>query len=117
MAAYQNSILLPADHISKYAQEAPDKVFIKGVIADDPVTVETVYKKEKTTFTLQAQGLGLLRRASGGARNDGSSNDGKCDWRKVTGLVMVNLYSDKKPALGFSDEVILEGTLSKITGL
>jgi len=117
MAAYQNSILLPADHISKYAQEAPDKVFIKGVIADDPVTVETVYKKEKTTFTLQAQGLGLLRPASGGARNDGSSNDGKCDWRKVTGLVMVNLYSDKKPALGFSDEVILEGTLSKITGL
>ena len=100
IAAYQNSILLPVGHISKYVQEIPEKIFIKGVIVDDPVTVETVYRKEKTTFLLN------VNHYKAGEK-----------WETTRGLVMVNLYSDKKPSIDFGDEVILQGALSKITGL
>ncbi|MDP2913253.1 MAG: DNA internalization-related competence protein ComEC/Rec2 [Candidatus Omnitrophota bacterium] len=118
IAVYQNSILLPTDHISKYVQEVPEKVFVQGVIIDDPVTVETVYRKEKTTFTLRTQGLWKRGQTqSTGNRGVGSDPFLSDPFFPTRGLTMVNLYSDKKPSLEFGDEVILQGTLSKITGL
>jgi competence protein ComEC len=100
IAAYQNSILLPIGHISNLTKSGPAKMILQGSIADDPITAETVYRKEKTTFLLNADHY-----------NTGEK------WETTRGLVMVNVYSDKKPSFDFGDEVILQGALSKITGL
>jgi competence protein ComEC len=108
-AAYaQNYDILPDNHIANFISEENPKITIKGIVIDDPFTKKAFYGKEKTSFTLKA---GLLRPS--GTRNDGDYN-----WRKVTGLVKTDIYSDEKPGnLGFGDEVVIAGRLSRPEGL
>ena len=97
MALSLNSNILPADHISGFlpSHERND-TFIRGTVIDDPLMSTTAYKTLKTDFTLKADFL-----------KEGAS------WRKVSGLVRVNIFSKKTQALSFGSEVILEGTISK----
>lgn len=96
---YQNSVLLPADHISNILSPDGKRVFLKGVIIDDPVKGTTAYDTERLTFTLKMESV----------RDEAK-------WRASSGLVRAHLYTkDKDFACG--DRVILEGILSKPHGL
>jgi len=119
---YQSYNTLPENHIARFISDEGKKVFIKGIVADDPVRKMTVYGKEKISFVLHAQALGLLRPAFGGTRNDGDDggtrNDGDYDWQKVAGLVKVDVYSDEgKNRINFGDEIAVKGALSRPKGL
>lgn len=94
MAFYQNSNILPPDHIANFTTPAPRKVIAEGIIADDPVIARTFYNTEKTAFTLKI-----------GAFKD---ND---RWRVSQGLVKVDMYGKRERPLRFGDRVILEGML------
>ncbi len=100
MACHQNSNLLAQDHVSNFTPRDSKKVFLKGVIVDDPVTSTTFYKTEKTSFILNANYY---------------KEDSK--WYKVTGLVKVDILKNHDKPFSFGDEVILEGIISKIHGL
>ncbi len=100
MAYYQNANILPANHISKLTSEESKKIFLQGVIVDDPVLNITFYNTEKTTFVLEV-----------------SSYAATSGWRKATGLVKVDLYGGVKQPLAFSDEVIVEGLLARCPAL
>src|SRR3989338_8390218 len=101
MAAYQISNTLPDNHISNFTQplhagagfasEDESKVFLRGTIVDDPIVTLTFYKTDKMSFVLN---VNYLKEDSG--------------WKKVSGLVKADVYKNKE-ALGFGDEVILEG--------
>ena len=97
---YQNSIILPGDHISRFASDAPVKASLRGVISDDPAVSLTPYHKTKTTFTLNVDSV-----------KEGSS------WRGSRGLIDVNLYASVKEPLHFGQKIIIEGTISKTAGL
>jgi competence protein ComEC len=97
MAFLRNSDVLPADHISRFANDEPAKVFIKGMVADDPISSETFYHTEKITFPLDAR---YYLSPSG--------------WQKTSGRLEVNSNSDSAKALRTGDEVLLEGLISKI---
>lgn len=99
MAYYQNSNILTPDHIFNFTAEDEKKVFLRGAITDDPIISATFYKAYKTTFILNASFL-----------KEGS------EWRKVRGLVKVDIYKNKAP-LSFGDEVMLEGLLSRPNSL
>lgn len=99
-ASYQNSVILPYDHISRFATEEPRKIFIKGVVATDPLTKETFYKQEKASFTVNAN----------------SYNEGN-GWKNIEGLVNVDLYAGKGKTVSFGDELILEGLISRPASL
>ena len=110
IAAYQNSVQLPPDHISRYAQDIPQKVFIKGVVADDPITSSALYGKKKTTFTLKAE---EIKKKDG----EGAIGGGEGKTRLVEGLARVTAYSDKEMPISFADKLVMEGLLSKPQGL
>jgi len=121
-AYYQNYNILPDNHIANYAAEDGTRVMIKGRIEDDPVVKKAFYGKQKVSFLVQAQELRLLRPATfgGEARND--EQDGVFprydNWQKVTGLIKTDVYSDEKPDnLGFGDEIVIAGRLSRPEGL
>jgi len=102
IAWYQNSIMLPADHISRYVQDKPQKVLVRGAVADDPLTSPALYGKKKTMFTLKAEAIG--RRAGLNL---------PYGWCNTNGLVKVSAYSDKGMPVSFGDELVMEGLLSK----
>ena len=100
-AYYQNSNILPANHIANFASEEDVKVTIKGIISDDPFMKKTFYGKEKTSFTLKAK---LLIYDS--------------MEQNIVGLVKADIYSDEEiKNIAFGDEVIMEGKLLKPKGL
>lgn len=101
MAYYQNSNLLAQNHISNFTSRDSKKIFLKGTIVDDPVISTTFYKREKTSFILNANYY---------------KEDSR--WHKVAGLLKVDMQSTPQDKLFFfGDEVILEGFISKIDGL
>lgn len=100
MAYYHNSTILPPDHISILALDGPRRVFIKGTIADYPVTRRTPHNTETTAFILET-----------------NSCRTPLGWRKAGGLLDVVAYPDKARGLGLGDEVVLEGLVSKVAGL
>lgn len=95
-AAYLNSISLPADHISSFVSQCPKRVFVKGVIADDPVKSTTFYKKKKTSFLLEANCI----------KDFGT-------WKEANGLIRVDVYSRAGLDFNFGEEAVLEGLISK----
>ncbi len=106
-AYYQNYNILPKNHIANFISEENSKVTIKGIIADDPFSKKAFYGKEKTSFTLKVDAIGCR----GGLNLPYS-------WQGASGLVKTDVYSEEKPAnLGFGDEIIMEGVLSKPKGL
>ena len=78
MAAYQNSMQLPADHIFRYVQDEPQKILVRGAVADDPVTSPALYDKKKTGFTLRAEGFGKMGQSPSGTVPIFPRNDDRC---------------------------------------
>ncbi|MCX5678333.1 MAG: DNA internalization-related competence protein ComEC/Rec2 [Candidatus Omnitrophica bacterium] len=97
---YQNSIILPGDHISRFASDTPVKVSLQGVISDDPIVSFTSYHKSKTSFVLNVDSV-----------KEGGS------WRESRGLIDVGLYARVKEPLHFGQKIIIEGIISKPVGL
>jgi competence protein ComEC len=125
-AYYQNYNTLPDNHVANFAAEDGVRVIIKGMVIDDPFTKKTFYGKEKTSFLVKAEEMSL--RAPKGRSNLAFKeiasvaslprNDGDYNWQKVTGLVKTDIYSAEKPGnLGFGDEIVVEGKLSRPEGL
>lgn len=113
MSSYQNSNILEASHISNFTPEDEEKVFLRGRIVDDPIVSTTFYKSEKATFVLNVHSF----------KEDGV-------WKNTAGLVKVdvrparNFFSNgvnrnnrRSERLGFGDELILEGLLSRPNSL
>lgn len=93
--------ILPADHIANMITSRYQNVEVKGLIADDPQTSYTIYKRYKTTFTLKVSACNT----SGG-------------WRDATGLARVVLYSRSSPAkLVYGDIVMMNAVGYRPTGL
>ena len=113
IAYYQNSIILPVNHISRYAQDEPQEVFVKGVVVDDPVTSPALYDKKKTMFAVKAKGLGKM----GQSPSQENYSPGTVPIFPVAGLVRVSAYSDKDAQISFGDELVLKGLLSKPSSL
>jgi competence protein ComEC len=100
-AAYcRNYNILPDNHIAGFISQESPVATIRGVVDDDPFTKRAFFGKEKTSFTLRTQYLKI--------------SDG---WRKTTGPVKTDIYSDEQPDLGFGDEIIITGRLSRPEGL
>lgn len=99
---FKNSDILEANHISRFTSEDEKRVFLRGVIVDDPIISTAFYKSEKTTFVMDVHSL---KEDSG--------------WRRATGLVRVDIYRNaaRKEDIGFGDEVVLEGLLSRPSSL
>lgn len=100
-AYYQGYNTLPPDHISNYISDERNKVFVKGIVIDDPAAKKAFYNKQKTSFTIRAENI-------------------KRDtvWQKTEGLIKVDIYSDEKDLdINFGDDIIIKGTLSKPQGL
>ncbi|MFA6142174.1 MAG: DNA internalization-related competence protein ComEC/Rec2 [Candidatus Omnitrophota bacterium] len=94
MTFYQQSLILPSSHISNITTNEPNSVFLRGVIADDPVISDTPYGTKKARFTLNAISVKL-----NGA------------WRDATGPVMVSVNSKYERRYRYGDELLLEGVL------
>ncbi|MBI5143994.1 MAG: DNA internalization-related competence protein ComEC/Rec2 [Candidatus Omnitrophica bacterium] len=99
---FKNSDILEADHISRFTPEDEKKVFLRGAVVDDPIISTPFYKSEKTAFVLNAHSF----------KEDSV-------WKRATGLVKVDVYRNtmRKGNLGFGDEVILEGLISRPNSL
>ena len=100
IAYYTNSIILPPEHISSYLSDEPKEILVKGVIVSDPLSSTTFYETQKNSFLLKAD---ACRKDFG--------------WRKATGLVKVDVYSDNTKTMNFGDVVILKGFISKVNCL
>ena len=96
IALLHNSNTLPPDAISLAVSEEPKKVYLRGVVADDPVAASAYYDKIRTGFTLRADFL----------------KEGELE-RQVSGLVRVNIYLPSKAPVEFGDKVMIEGFLSR----
>ena len=91
---------LPAAHIGNLASDQPNKVTIKGVIANDPSSERVFYGSRKIDFLLKV---------------DAVKKDGR--WEKAKGLTEVRVYTKTDRAFRFGDEAVLEGLLSKPVSL
>ena len=96
IALLRNSNALPPDAISLAVSEEPKKVYLRGVVADDPVAASTYYDKIRTGFTLRSDFL----------------KEGELE-RQVSGLVRVNIYLPSKAPVEFGDKVMVEGFISR----
>ncbi|MDO8535914.1 MAG: DNA internalization-related competence protein ComEC/Rec2 [Candidatus Omnitrophota bacterium] len=100
-AHYQNYNTLPDNQISNFAAPGAGKVFLKGVVIDDPVIKKAFYNKNKISFTMEAISI----------RRDSTEE-------KATGLVKTDIYTSGEvhpPNAG--DELVAEGNLSRPEGL
>ena len=99
IAYYTNSCIIPLDHISRITADNPKHVYIRGVVTDDPVIEMNFYNQNKAVFLLKAEAF---------------AEEGF--WKKTRGYVKVVSYSNAGDFV-FGDEVVIEGELSKTTGL
>ena len=100
-AYYQNSLTLPADHIANFATEIDNKIYLRGIVVDDPVLKKISNNRNRTSFILNAKWL---------KRESLEQN--------ISGLVKVDIYTDEAPmAPQTGDELILYGNLSAPEGL
>ena len=97
---YHNSNIIPAGHIANITSERPQKVVLKGVIADDPAAEETFYGARKINFLLKVDAAGQPGR-----------------WQKAEGLAAVRVITNAERRFHFGDAVILEGLISKPVSL
>lgn len=99
MAYYLESSTLPTDHVSGYQSVGPKKIFLKGIVSDDPLIEMGFQNRAKTVFLLKVRAV----------------SDAE-EWLKSSGSVVVTAYSGD-PALSFGDEVLVEGVLSEPSAL
>lgn len=95
-----SSRALAEDGIAKLITSEDVKVTVKGTIADDPVEARAFRGERKITFLLKADAV-----------------IARDNWRPVHGLVGVSVYTKNKTAFRFGDQAILEGHISRPTGL
>ena len=100
-----NSQTYPANHISKFISDKPQKVYVLGKVVTNPEVSQTFYHSKKTTFTFRTDDLRI----------------GK-SWQTVEGLVKVTLYGERKDREGkirvaYGDELVLQGSLVRPPGL
>ena len=100
MTFYRQSLILPPSHIANITTDEPRAVFLRGVIANDPVISETSYGTKKIRFTLSA----ISAKVNG-------------TWRDATGPVMVGINSKHERRYRYGDELLLEGLLLRPGGL
>jgi competence protein ComEC len=99
--SFRASDILPADHISRIVSAKGEKIFLKGIVADDPSTVKTFYGGYKTIFTLRS-----------------SSCKTKDAWQDVKGLVKVDINSKTLGCdIASGDELLVYGFASRPRGL
>jgi len=100
-AYYQNSLILPVDHIANFATEINSKVSLRGIVVDDPVIKKISSNRNRTSIILNTKWL---------KRESVEQN--------ISGLAKVDLYTDEVPAvIQAGDELILYGNLSTPEGL
>ncbi len=99
MLLFQNSTILPGDHVSRMVKGDPVTVVLEGSVADDPLVRPVVFGQKKSVFPLGTSSL--LER---GVRKSSS------------GAVLVEAYGDRDE-LNVGDEVVVEGELSDIPSL
>lgn len=92
--------VLPPDHISRFLSDRPVKVFLSGVIHDDPVESAARYGTTRTDFTLK----------TGSVRTDD-------EWKSAKGLVGISIYAALNEPLRYGQKVVLEGNLKRPAGL
>ena len=88
----------PANHITKFVSDNPQKVYIRGKVASNPEFSRTFYHSKKTTFTFRASDLKIEE-----------------NWQGVQGLIKVTLYGERRVEYG--DELLLQGSLARPPGL
>ncbi|MBL7197495.1 MAG: ComEC family competence protein [Candidatus Omnitrophica bacterium] len=93
-AVFENSQILPTNHINKYLHYKGRVVSLKGVVYTSPID-QRVYFGKKKSFELSVEEIKL-----------------RDTWRKVRGKILVNLYQEKE--LFYADELILEGKLYRV---
>ena len=101
-SSHINSNLLPPDHVSRFAGAGAreSRAVIRGTVEDDPVVEAAFSGERKISFTLSAAGI--------------KQRD---LWQKSEGLVRAFIYTRENRSFEFGDEVVLEGFLSKPSGL
>lgn len=92
--------VLPPNHISRFLSDRPLKVFLSGVVGDDPVESAARFGGTKTDLTLKV----------------GSVKIGD-KWHSATGLVDVAIYAALREPLRFGQKVALEGNLKRPSAL
>lgn len=91
--------LIPQDHIARRLKPSPQKVILKGTVADDPAILGSRYGTPRERFLIRTMAV----------------REGK-EWLRSAGLVQVSIpYSGD--GFDFGDEVVLEGELSAIRSL
>ncbi len=102
--SYQNATILPGNHIYNLISSDEKRIYIKGLIVDDPIISTTFYNTDKSSFVLSVDSF----------RGDSS-------WKKAVGLVKVDIHINPATLdarnIGFGDEVILKGVISRPNSL
>jgi len=98
-AYYINYCAIPSDHISHFSSGEPKKVFLRGIVTDDPADEMNSYGQNKTTFLIRSEAI----------------SEGEV-WNRTRGYVKTISYQDPDVS-SFGDEVIVEGMLSTPAGL
>jgi DNA internalization-related competence protein ComEC/Rec2 len=101
-AAYcQNYDMLPDNHIAKFVDNGGAKIYLRGVIIDDPVIKKAYHGRNKISCTVEAKSI----------KRD-------TDEAAVMGLAKVDIYTKEAAnTLNIGDELVVKGTLSRPEGL
>jgi competence protein ComEC len=98
-ALHQSANILPADHISNFADRHDHSVILEGRVIDDPVSATTFYGTDKSSFVVSSDKI---------KKSD--------KWYKTSGLVKVNLYQGYK-RFSYGERALIEGTLERPASL
>ncbi|MBN2097872.1 MAG: DNA internalization-related competence protein ComEC/Rec2 [Candidatus Omnitrophica bacterium] len=93
----QNAQTYPANHISNFVSDHPQKVYVRGKVVSNPEASQTFYHSKKITFAFRVDDLRIEE-----------------NWQDVQGLIRVNAYGERKVYYG--DELLLQGSLVRAPG-
>ncbi len=96
---YQSCRALPANDISYFLSDIPNRVVLKGEIIDDPVRRKSYYGSKRAVFKLRVEAI-----------KEGGGEKG------VSGTVIVYAGISASNPFRFGDKIIMEGSLSRPSG-
>jgi competence protein ComEC len=94
--------IYPANHIKNFTPVEPAGAALTGIIITDPVSENTEYGRIKTTFTLKALTLNMVRGLELASKQVA-----------VCGLVNVVSFDDRDADLKYGDYILIKGALSR----
>lgn len=103
MALFRNAEAIRPDDISSCAAHGTQRLGVKGVVVSDPVIELTRFGTWRSSFTMRADAV--RQGGPGGA------------FRETSGLVDARVYTKDRRAIVYGDRVVLEGMLSRPSGL